>query len=165
MDEYILNWSDPQLKPSFLILPRSVDNARTSITLYGRGAPYYGAGDQQNILQMLEHFSSWEAPTTITIEGVTTTYGGTPPHPTQGQLWFDVTSNILQVYTNQGWSDIATDSIIIPLVQPQNPNATDLWYNVATDDLMYYNGIDWVNVGPLTIVTPSPGNIPPTLPS
>jgi len=85
---YILNWSQtgvyPTGKPTISLPALAVDSSSTSITLFGKGAPNYGEGQQESILRILENFAS----------------AISPINPTIGQLWFNTVDNKLYVYNS-----------------------------------------------------------------
>jgi hypothetical protein len=69
--QYVIDWSDSGDKPSFIVGPGET-NTQTSLNIYGQGAIAYGEGVFENLIKMLEHFSSDTA----------------PRFPTKGQLWY-----------------------------------------------------------------------------
>jgi hypothetical protein len=94
MNEYTLNWSNNLIKPPFVINPREQIDGVCSLTLYGKGAPQYGEGLQENLIRMLEHFCS-DTP---------------PPTPTRGQTWYDVTQDALKAYNGNTWQHVASSA-------------------------------------------------------
>jgi hypothetical protein len=68
--------------------------ASTSMLLYGKGVPDYGARIQENLIQLLEHYA-----------------GIVPPaHPTIGQLWYYCDSTNLSSGTLKLCSDVVVDA-------------------------------------------------------
>lgn len=61
-------------KSQITILEKTIDGTSTSLKLFGKGAPNYGEGQQEDFLKMLENFASETAPANATI----------------GQLWWKV---------------------------------------------------------------------------
>jgi len=84
------------------LLESAVNKTATSLTLYGRGATEYGQGIQQNLIGLLENFASSSA----------------PKYPVPGQLWYNTTYGVLNVYSGTGWSAIlgAPDTDLSTLV-------------------------------------------------
>ena len=141
---FVLNWTDPSLpgKGPITLLPRVVDQTSSPLTLYGKGAPNYGQGLQENLLQMLENWCSPTPP------GIATT----------GQLWFNTTSQMLMVYgSDNSWHTIKTDEILITSVKPSNPSLGQLWFDAtATKELYYYAGNNtWTPISAQQIVVPA----------
>lgn len=88
--QYVINWSDVSEKPNFIIQPGE-KNLSTSLTIYGMGAAAYGEGVNENVLHILENFSS-----------------DTPPRrPTKGQLWYNSTNAITSSQNGQSEIDVA----------------------------------------------------------
>lgn len=83
---YQLNHADNTLTPitltSAVTYPPATGPNNTSLTFYGRSAPFYGQGLQQNLLNLLENWASPAAPVA----------------PLEGQTWFDKTSNNLKIF-------------------------------------------------------------------
>jgi len=97
MQEYILNWSSSTkqtitLTPKVTLEPGTTSGtSRCSLVLFGKGAPRYGEGQQENFVRMLENFASNIAPIA----------------PTSGQLWFDTTLNAIKIYDSDStWKPV-----------------------------------------------------------
>jgi hypothetical protein len=115
----------------------SVDKS-TSITFVGKNYSGYGQFENENILHLLENFSS-----------------ATPPdNPIQGQLWFDSSSsskNLNICYDGKNFKSIATLAN-----QSSDPSLTtiptdgDLWWDATNKQLKAWVGTlgSWVVVGP-----------------
>jgi hypothetical protein len=132
---YTLNWSNPSLKPSLVIYPGVTDTTDTSLTLYGKCAPVYGQGLEQNLILMLENFAN----------------GAPPQNPTIGQLWYNTTSQQLQVYsTNLQW--VATTAV--SYVYPASPLAGDMFWNPGLTALEVYDGTRWQQIAEMSYVVP-----------
>ena len=83
---YILRWKNPALpgKTDITVPLGSVVSDQTSLRFTGKGAPNYGAIQQENLMRLLESFAD-----------------ATPPvKPTIGQEWFDTASGNLKVCTS-----------------------------------------------------------------
>lgn len=91
MDEFQINWSNDSIKSPVIVEAYDRVTDACSLSLYGKGAPNYGEGLQENLLRLMENFCSDVA----------------PPHPTKGQLWFDVNADTLQVYNGATWTPIS----------------------------------------------------------
>lgn len=80
----------------------AVNTTATSLTLYGRGATEYGQGLQQNLVYMLENFANSTA----------------PKYPMAGQLWYNISYDVLHVYNGTGWiALVGTDGTDLSLLQ------------------------------------------------
>src|ERR1035437_6007751 len=96
---YLFNWSDIS-KPQFSVNSGFIDSSSTSLSLAGVGALNWGQGLQQNLLYMLENFSSI-----------------TPPqNPTFGQLWYNSAQNTKRLNINVAgtWQELAFRRIDSP---------------------------------------------------
>lgn len=131
---YTLDWSNSSKAP--IILPAiTKDQDATSLTLFGKGAPNYGEGQQENFIRMLENFSS----------------NTPPPHPTSGQVWWDTTIKKLKAFTGGTWI-IATGGIIAAGSAPANPDEGMLWWDTVGFKLNIWNGTAWDQIYPATAV-------------
>lgn len=137
---YILDWvtsnTVEQLpnKDQIVLTPNQVDNRQsTSLVLFGKGAPNYGEGQQENFLRLLENFAS---PT------------NTPPdNPTIGQLWYrsDTYQLMICVALNGNPNDWMPIAVWIGETAPTTPFIGQLWFKNSTNNLWIYgdDGI-WV---------------------
>lgn len=96
-DQYTMNWTNGT---SFTVQPRTIDYTSSSLTIFGKGSQNYGEGIQENLLHVLENFAN-----------------ATPPvNATNGQLWYDTTTELLQIYKNGVWSLAGADPAFIAAV-------------------------------------------------
>lgn len=72
-----------QVNGSFEIAASAIDTTQTSLNLIGRGASGYGQAVAENTINQLQNFASPNAPS----------------NPLKGQLWYNSSTSILQVYT------------------------------------------------------------------
>lgn len=126
---YILNWSSVG-KGTIVLNPMAVDTASTSITLFGKGAPNYGEGQQEGILKILESFANTTAPL----------------NPTHGQIWFNTTDRIPYIYdTDNTWKPIG--GIVYVDNDPPPYTLTGLlWWELDTEILWIWDGAAWKKV-------------------
>ena len=110
-------------KDAINLVPQQVDINRTSLVLFGKGAPNYGEGLQENLIRILENFAAPTAPANATI----------------GQLWFDSSENTLKIL------DVA--SVWVPIsgvwvgeTAPANPRVGQLWFIDSSNKLSIYGG-------------------------
>jgi hypothetical protein len=110
-------------------------NTDTSIGLVGRNYVGYGEIQNENFLHLLENFAS----------------SGPPSKPIAGQLWFNSTQKILNVYdsTVKTWSPVGSASI--SQASPSLPNTGQLWFDSSSNQLKVYTGSVWVVIGPESV--------------
>lgn len=120
-------------KARITIQPGQINTTDTSLNLPGKGRVDYGELYNENLIRMLEHFSSPVAPNA----------------PTRGQVWYNtsLTPPALMVYdpatgTNAGWTQIMTtgsaDRFHVPVVDllpSTDLVAGDIVYNSTTEKL------------------------------
>ena len=108
----------------------STDNS-TSLTLVGKNYPSYGQLIEQNLIYLMQNFAGVAQP----VNAVT------------GQLWWNTTSNNLQVFTGTSFKIVggATVSTSAPTVTPVQG---DLWYKSDDAQLYIYSGSGWILIGP-----------------
>lgn len=134
MQEYILNWSS-STKQTITLTPKvtlepgtTTGTSRCSLVLFGKGAPRYGEGQQENFVRMLENFASNIAPIA----------------PTSGQLWFDTTLNAIKIYDSDStWKPV--NSVYVDSSTPPVNRSFEgmLWYNTANAAMTMYQGGSW----------------------
>lgn len=134
-NNYTLNWSDAS-KGTITLAPAAVNTTSTSLTLFGRGAPNYGEGQQENFLKMLENFASATPPT----------------NQTKGQLWYDTNSGLLMVNSDglaTGWTAIAGSTS--GALTPVRAIATDAGNPVGLTGIVTVDG-ELLNAGDRVLV-------------
>ena len=115
---YVMDWSNQELKPSFSIPVASVNNSVTSLTLLGRDTAGWDEKFHENLMHILEH---WASPIA-------------PPNPTWGQLWYDTApgNQHLMIWTtlNQ-WIPIWQDA-----AAPTTPPVTTAFIAAVTTSVL-----------------------------
>lgn len=168
--EYIINFSSDALKDAFTILPRTVDNS-TTLTLFGKGAPSYGEGLQENLVHLLENFCSDTAPLRATTgqlwyqnstqalsvctgtnpttwQSIGIQSGGTAPTGVSvGTLWFNTSDASLNYWDGTEWVPIGGASITASDTAPTAPVAGQLWVDTTVGVLKYWSGTAWISIG------------------
>lgn len=123
------------------------DNTHTSLVLIGKNYAGYGEFLNDNFVRMLENFSSTTS----------------PGNPLTGQLWWDVTNNILKVYSGSSWK-ISTGATSSPFTSPPGDLSSlggDLWFDSTNSQLKVYSGSAWITIGPqATPATGDTGTVP-----
>jgi hypothetical protein len=102
----------------------------TDLKFIGRNYAGYGEIQNENLLFLLESFSS---PTE-------------PPRPLSGQVWFDSASKKLKFY--DGTIFRTTGGAEIGPSEPAGLTTGDFWWNTTNNQLYAYNGSDFTLVGP-----------------
>jgi hypothetical protein len=121
-------------------------NTSSSMVLVGKNYPGYGAFLDTNFIHLLENAANSTAPAA----------------PLTGQLWFNTTTKIIQVWNGVTWKSLggATASSSAPT----NNNVGDLWFDTVNQQLNVFTGNAFILVGPqFTSATGITGAIPTTL--
>lgn len=118
----------------------------TSVALPGKNYAGYGIYLDENFVHMLENSSNPTAPTT----------------PLIGQLWWDSTTKVMNVWNGTVWKTIS--SATSSTTQPTSSVQGDLWYDTVNQQLNVYSGVSWILVGPsFTSAQGTTGAIPATV--
>lgn len=121
-------------------------NTSSSMILVGKNYPGYGAFLDENFIHLLENAANSTAPSA----------------PLVGQLWFNTTTKIIQVWSGVSWKSLggATASASTPT----NNNTGDLWYDTVNQQLKVYTGNAFILVGPqFNSTTGTTGAVPTTI--
>jgi hypothetical protein len=105
-------------------------NTSSSMTLVGKNYAGYGQFLDTNYIRLLENGSNATAPSA----------------PLTGQLWWNTTSDLMQVYTGVAWKTIS--SATASATAPTNNVTGDLWWDTTNNQLNAYTGSAFVLVGP-----------------
>ena len=105
-------------------------NTSSNMVLVGKNYPGYGAFLDENFVHLLENAAN----------------GTAPAAPLVGQLWFNTTTKVIQVWSGVSWKSLggATASA----AAPTNNNTGDLWYDTVNQQLKVYSGNAFILVGP-----------------
>jgi len=128
---YIVNFTDSENKSPITVFDNT-SNQDTSLTFPGRNVVGYGQIIAENFLSLLENFASPNAPV----------------NPTEGQLWYDTTNNVLQLWDNTNWK--AASNIQKSPTEPsvENSKIGELWVDTTNQQLRIFTGTRWLLVGP-----------------
>jgi len=140
---YTINLTDGAV---FATVNDGTVNTSSSVTLVGKNYAGYGEFLDENFIQMLENFAKTTAPAA----------------PLTGQLWFNKTNNLLNVYNGTTFKtlSITTASASAPSSNVQG----DLWYDTTNQQLNVYTGAAFLVVGPAyTSASGTAGAIPETV--
>lgn len=118
------------------IIDGTVDNTSSSLTLLGRNYSNYGQYMANDLVWLLENFSNTTAPL----------------NPMTGQLWWNNSINLLQIFNGTGWKSVsaATANSIVPATT----TVGDQWWDSVNQQLYTYNGTTpyniagWILIGP-----------------
>ena len=127
----------------FATIPDGTINQSSSQTLIGRNYAGYGQFLDDNFIHLLENGAN-----------------STPPGaPLVGQLWFNTTTGILEVYNGVSFKSLGGSQAAS--TAPTNNAVGDLWYNTSLAQLYVWTGTQWLLVGPIyTSATGITGAIP-----
>jgi hypothetical protein len=123
---YIINRFDGT---QLVVLEDGTLDTSTSLGLLGRNYTGYGEVQNENFLFLLENFSN-QSP---------------PARPVSGQLWYDTTTNSLNVYSGTDWGPVG--SAVVSNTEPTGFNG-GLWYKTSTDQLFVFEDGFWKLIGP-----------------
>jgi hypothetical protein len=124
---YTINLTDGTI---FATIADGTINTSSSMTLVGKNYAGYGEFLDENFIRLLENSSNTTA----------------PGAPLTGQLWWNSSADLLQVYNGSQWKTIssATASATAPTSNVQG----DLWYDTVNAQLKVYSGTQFILVGP-----------------
>ena len=125
---YTINKTDGTILAT--VADGQVDTLSSDLTLIGKNYSGFGESLNENLIKLLENFSSSSAPV----------------HPVRGQIWFDVTELKLKVYNGNGF--VPVSSATISSTQPTSLGVGDLWYNDVDKQLYFYDGASTILLGP-----------------
>jgi hypothetical protein len=107
-----------------------VDVDTTNIALIGRLYRNYGELVNENFVKLLENFASSNAPT----------------QPMVGQLWYNSSTGIMNVYRSSGFTGLA--NLSTSAAQPNLAKQGDLWFDTVDEQLKLYTGSGWIVISP-----------------
>jgi hypothetical protein len=125
---YTINKTDGTILAT--VADGQVDTLSSDLTLIGKNYSGFGESLNENLIKMLENFSSTASPV----------------HPIRGQIWFDVTELKLKVYNGNGF--VPVSSATISSTQPITLGVGDLWFNDVDKQLYFYDGTSTILLGP-----------------
>lgn len=128
---YTVNFTDRENKTPITVFDNT-SNTDTSLQFPGRNVTGYGQIIAENFLSLLENFAS----------------ANEPINPTEGQLWYDSSSGVLNIWDNTNWK--AASGIQKGPTEPSVPNSKvgELWVDTTNQQLRIFTGTRWILVGP-----------------
>jgi len=106
-------------------------DSTTSLQLPGPNYVGYGLKLNENLVYLLENFASSAVP------------AGTP---LQGQLWFNTSTQAMNVFTDQGWRPVR--GLTVGQQAPATGQEGDTFFNTYTNQLFAYHASSWNLIGP-----------------
>jgi hypothetical protein len=125
---YTINKTDGTILAT--VADGQIDDLSTDITLIGKNYSGFGEAFNENLVKLLENFSSTAQPTS----------------PVRGQIWFDVSELKLKVYNGTGF--VPVSSATISSQQPTNLGVGDLWFDDVGKQLYFYDGTNTILLAP-----------------
>ena len=107
-----------------------VNTTASDLTLIGRNFAGFGEYLNENLIKLLENFSST----------------GEPSRPLSGQLWFDKASKTIKLYTGLSFKPLA--NIEVNAAEPEDLATGDFWFDSNNEQLYVYNGTAFKLIGP-----------------
>jgi microcystin-dependent protein len=128
---YTVNFTDSENKTPITVFDNT-SSTDTSLTFPGRNVTGYGQIIAENFLALLENFAS----------------ANEPVNPVEGQLWYDSTNGVLQIWDNTAWK--AASGIQKGPTEPSisDSKVGELWVDTTNQQLRIYTGTRWILVGP-----------------
>jgi hypothetical protein len=126
---YILYKSNGQKLAT--IADGSIDKTTTDLTFVGKNYAGYGEILNQNLVKLLENFSSSIQPARAII----------------GQLWYDSDNKVIKLYDGTRFKSVQTTDVTSG-TRPLGSIKGDLWFNEFEQKLYFYNGTSYVLIGP-----------------
>ncbi len=124
---YIINkFSGEQL----VVLEDGTIDTSTSLGLVGRNYVGYGETQNENFVYLLENFANQDP----------------PARPLQGQIWFDTSTNLANIYDGEKWTVIG--AAVLSAEPPIEPNTGALWLKTPVNTLNVWTGTEWRFIGP-----------------
>lgn len=127
---YVINKSNGSILAT--VADGTVDTSST-VTLVGRNYSGYGEFLGENFVKLLENSSNSSA----------------PGSPLEGQLWYDSTNNVMNVYNGSEFKPLGNLK-----VSGSTPSTSltqgDMWFDTGNNQLHVYNGSSFDLIGPPT---------------
>jgi hypothetical protein len=109
----------------------TINNSVCSQTLIGKNYAGYGQFLDDNFVHLLENAANTTAPTA----------------PLTGQLWYNTTTGVLQVYNGANFKTLGSANASASA--PTSNSIGDLWYDTTNAQLHVWTGSAWLLVGPI----------------
>ena len=126
---YTINLTDGSI---FATIADGTINTSSSMTLVGKNYAGYGEFLDENFIHLLENSSNSTA----------------PGAPLTGQIWWNNSANVLNVYNGSVWKRIGGATASASAPSGATSTQGDLWYDSTNAQLKVYTGTQWLLVGP-----------------
>jgi len=128
---YSVNFTDKENKTPITVFDNT-SSTDTSLKFPGRNVTGYGQIIAENFLALLENFASADEPI----------------NPIEGQLWYNSTDGVLQIWDNTAWK--AASGIQKGVSEPSvaASKVGELWVDTTNQQLRIFTGTRWILVGP-----------------
>ena len=113
----------------------TINTSACSQTLIGKNYAGYGQFLDDNFVHLLENAAN----------------GTAPAAPLTGQLWYNTTTGVLQVYNGSVFKTLASANAASSA--PSSNSIGDLWYDTTNAQLKVWTGAAWLLVGPIYSVS------------
>lgn len=128
---YTVNFTDSENKTPITVFDNT-SNTDTSLTFPGRNVTGYGQIIADNFLALLENFAS----------------ANEPVNPIEGQLWYDSSSGVLQIWDNTAWKAASGIQKGTSAPDVADSKVGELWVDTTNQQLRIFTGTRWILVGP-----------------
>ena len=102
----------------------------TDLDLFGKNYPSFGEYQNENFIKLLQNFANTTA----------------PQYPLQGELWYDLNTHFLKVYT--GTTFVPVSPVTVSSSAPLTTIVGTQWWDSTNNQLNMWNGSTWSTVGP-----------------
>jgi len=119
---YTINNADGS---SLVVIPDTQINTDYGITLIGRNYSGYGVFLNDNFISIMENFAKPTAPAT----------------PLTGQLWFNTTTNLIQVWQGSAWKTLSFTTVSGTPPATTGITVGDLWWDNNNYQLNVWGGL------------------------
>ena len=102
----------------------------SDVNLFGKNFPLFGDKLDENFITLLQNSANKTAPTT----------------PLQGELWYDLNTGFLKIYTGTIWTPVSP--VIVANTAPSTTVVGAQWWDTTNYQLNSWNGGAWTLIGP-----------------
>ena len=129
---YTVNFTDKENKTPITVFDNT-SSTDTSLKFPGRNITGYGQIIAENFLALLENFASADEPV----------------NPIEGQLWYNSTDGVLQIWDNISWKAASGIQKGVNAPSVSTSKVGELWVDTTNQQLRIFTGTRWILVGPV----------------
>lgn len=129
---YTVNFTDKENKTPITVFDNT-SSTDTSLKFPGRNVTGYGQIIAENFLALLENFASADEPI----------------NPIEGQLWYNSTDGLLQIWDNTAWKAASGIQKGVNAPSVATSKVGELWVDTTNQQLRIFTGTRWILVGPV----------------